>query len=280
VAAERQLTTKGYLEAIGVPDLPAALSPFDPGYDLHTLVGHLDQSGALMSRLKISMACWIVADEEVTRAKLRAAAERGVPTVSGGGPFEIAAAQGRLPEFLDLCADVGFDRIEAGQGFTTTPLDPQAVVRQAADRGLEVQYELGGKHDGAFTTDVVDGLVRLGTDWLEAGALELVVEARESARDVGLFGSDGTYNGELAERMISAFGIERLVFEAPDKRSQFTLLDHLGPRVQLSNVRLEEVLRVEIYRRGLHSDSFSNPLLRPRAPFMELQPDELSSTPR
>jgi phosphosulfolactate synthase len=29
-------------------------------------------------------------------------------------------------------------------------------------------------------------------------------------------------------------------------------------------VRLEELLRVEIYRRGLHSDAFSNPKLRPR----------------
>jgi phosphosulfolactate synthase len=278
VAADRHLTTGAYLESIGVPKLAPAITPFDPGYDLHTLVGHLDQSGALMSRLKISMACWIVADEEVTRAKLRAAAERGVPTVSGGGPFEIAAAQGRLPEFLDLCADVGFDRIEAGQGFTTTPLDPVAVVEQAAARGLEVQYELGGKHDGAFTTDVVDGLVRLGTSWLEAGAKELVIEARESARDVGLFGADGTYHAEFAEQLISAFGLEQLVFEAPDKPSQFTLLDHLGQGVQLSNVRLEEVLRVEIYRRGLHSDSFDKPALRPRAPFMELQPDPVAAT--
>ena len=29
------------------------------------------------------------------------------------------------------------------------------------------------------------------------------------------------------------------------------------------NVRLEELLRVEIYRRGLHSDAFANPNLRP-----------------
>jgi hypothetical protein len=29
-------------------------------------------------------------------------------------------------------------------------------------------------------------------------------------------------------------------------------------------VRLEELLRVEIYRRGLHSDAFNQPKLRPR----------------
>ena len=44
------------------------------------------------------------------------------------------------------------------------------------------------------------------------------------------------------------------------------LLDHFGAGVRLSNVRLEELLRVEIYRRGLHSDAFAKPGLRPPPP--------------
>jgi phosphosulfolactate synthase len=44
------------------------------------------------------------------------------------------------------------------------------------------------------------------------------------------------------------------------------LMDHLGPAVRLSNVRLEEVLGVEGYRRGLHSDAFGNARLRPPCP--------------
>ena len=57
-----------------------------------------------------------------------------------------------------------------------------------------------------------------------------------------------------------------VLFEAPNKPSQFALLDHFGPVVHLCNVRLEEMLRVEIYRRGLHSDAFAKDNLRPRAP--------------
>jgi len=53
------------------------------------------------------------------------------------------------------------------------------------------------------------------------------------------------------------------MFEAPNKPSQFALLDHFGAEVHLCNVRLEEVLRVEIYRRGIHSDAFANQRLRP-----------------
>ena len=38
---------------------------------------------------------------------------------------------------------------------------------------------------------------------------------------------------------------------------------HFGREVHLCNVRLEEVLRVEIFRRGLHADAFANVQLRP-----------------
>lgn len=263
--------TQDYLRLLGVPDLPPLLSPFDPGYDLGTLDGHLDQSAHLMARLKVSMACWIVGREEVTRAKVRAARQHGVPTVSGGGPFEIAVAQGRLPEFLDLCADVGFDRIEAGQGFTDIRLDVDGIVAMAAARGLEVQFELGAKHEGAFDRRVVDGLLDKGRAWLDAGAAELVVEARESAQGVGLFDDAGRFDGHLADAFADAFGLDAVVFEAPTKPSQFALLDHFGPYARLCNVRLEEVLRVEIYRRGLHSDAFGKAGLSPGAP-VDLEP--------
>src|SRR6516225_1201823 len=111
-----------YLQRIGVKQMPPATSPFDPGYDPLTLEGHLQQSAHLISILKISMACWIIADESATRRKIAAARRHGVPTVTGGGPFEIAVAQGQLPAYLDLCADIGVTRIECGEGFTDMPL--------------------------------------------------------------------------------------------------------------------------------------------------------------
>src|SRR5438477_6144902 len=101
----KRLSTHDYLRLIGVPELPPRTSPFDPGYDPVTLESHLDQSAHLMSILKISMACWIVANELATRRKISAAQRHKVPTVTGGGPFEIAVAQGQLPAYLDLCAD-------------------------------------------------------------------------------------------------------------------------------------------------------------------------------
>src|SRR2546426_9287478 len=255
--------TSEYLTLIGVPTIAPATSVFDPGYDPITLNGHLQQSSHLISILKISMACWLIADERTTRQKIAAAEAHNVATVTGGGPFEVAVAQNQLPAYLDLCADIGVTRIEAGEGFTDMPLTARSVVAMADERGLEVQFEVGKKHDGAFSAHIVDELIAQGRRWLDAGAVEIIVEARESAQGVGLFDEGGALNRAFADRFASAFGLDRATFEAPNKPSQFALIDHFGRDVHLSNVRLEELLRVEIYRRGLHSDAFGKPNLRP-----------------
>src|SRR5205085_2262035 len=83
---------------------------------------------------------------------------------------EVAVAQGRLAEYLDLCAAMGFDRIECGTGFTEMGLTPAGVVGMAAERGLEVQYEVGPKHGGGLRMDAVDPLIAEARAWLEAGA--------------------------------------------------------------------------------------------------------------
>jgi phosphosulfolactate synthase len=252
-----------YLHEIGVRELAPATCPFDPGVAPVVLESHLDQSAHLMLSLKISMACWMIADESATRRKVRAARKAGVRVSTGGGPYEVAVAQSRLPRYLDLCADVQFDAIECGSGFTDPRLPPDEVVRMAAQRELEVEYELGKKHGGEFDEGQLPDLIADGARWLDAGARRLIVEARESAAAVGLFDLSGQLNIELAEQLVDAFGLSTLVFEAPSKRSQFALLDHFGAEIQLANVPLAELLRVEIYRRGLHSDAFANPTLRP-----------------
>jgi len=265
----RRLSTQEYLRLIGVAELPPLTSPFDPGYDPVTLESHLDQSAHLMASLKISMACWQIANETATRRKIAAARVHNVPAVTGGGPFEVAVAQGQLEAYLDLCADLGITRIECGEGFTELTLKPQEVVKLAHERGLAIQYEMGKKHEGPFTEETLDEAIARGHAWLDAGALQLVIEARESARGVGMFDLEGNLNPTYADRFAEEFGLDIAMFEAPNKPSQFAFLDHFGPHVHLCNVRLEELLRVEIYRRGLHSDAFAKPNLRPAQPSRE-----------
>jgi phosphosulfolactate synthase len=253
-----------YLALLGVGELAPASCPFDPGVAPAVLESHLEQSAHLIASLKISMACWQIAAEPSTRRKLAAARSAGVRTMTGGGPYEVAVAQGRLTEYLELVADIGFDGIECGAGFTDPLVEPAQITQQADAHGLAVDYELGKKHGGEFDDAVLAELLDDGERWLDAGARRLIVEARESAAEVGLFNAGGRLNARLANRLAEHFGLQTLIFEAPSKRSQFALIEEFGPEVGLANVPLDELLRVEIYRRGLHSDAFANPALRPR----------------
>ena len=258
-----RLHTVDYLAAIGVDALEPASCPFDPGYDPATFEGHLIQSSHLMETMKISMACWQIADEAAMRWKVAACDHYGVATTTGGGPFEVAVQQGRLDMYLDLVADMGIGGIEAGEGFTEMPLPAGAR---------------GGDGRGSWPQ-------RAGRAWQEArGHLHLrrhgrahhagpgVVGCRRRARGHRgprersrhrLLKEDGRFRADTADRFAEVLGLETCLFEAPTKPSQFALLDHFGPAVHLCNIRLEELLRVEIYRRGLHSDAFQQPALRP-----------------
>jgi len=66
-SSSRMQSTQDYLQKIGVPQIAPHTSPFDPGYDPATLESHLEQSAHLMSILKISMACWMIAAEPEVR---------------------------------------------------------------------------------------------------------------------------------------------------------------------------------------------------------------------
>ena len=265
VQASPSHNPRTFVRALGVPDLPPRTIPFDAGYDVATVVSHLEQSGHLMSRLKLSPAAWLIANESSTRAKIAAAQQLKVPVVTGAGPFEIAQDRGRLPEYLELCATLGIDRIEAGEGFTRPRHTPEEIVRLAARFGLTVQVALGGKYGAPLDQDVAaERLIDRGRRWLEAGARQIVVEGRASAQGVALYDEAARPNLKFAEAFVETWGMEATVFEAPTERGQFELLSHFGQRVYLSQVRLEQLLGVEIYRRGLHSDSYRRELA-PRA---------------
>jgi len=242
-------------EYLGLSDLPPRTAPVDLGYDHFTVEGHLEQSSHLMEVLKISTACWM-ADEAITRRKVASASIHSVPTVIGSAPFAGAIGQEHLTAYFDLSADMGATRVECGEGLTGSHLDPAQIVRMARGHGLVVQFELEKVNGRPFTGEMVGELIDQGRRWMDAGAVQLVVEAPDAARGVGLFDESGHLNRSFADRLAQAFGLESVVFEAPGKESQLMMLDHFGRDVHLCGVRLEDLLRVEIYRRGLHGKAF------------------------
>jgi len=203
------------------------------------------------------MGSWLVAGENAIRQKISSARRYKIPVVAGATPFEIALNAHRLSDYLDLCSDIGMTRIECGFRIMNESHRPQAIVRAAAVRELQVQYELRRQPTGLSLWSALDSLIDDGKEWIEAGAVQLIVKAFEGTSRSGLFNYGGELNIYYADQFAKTFGLHSIMFEAPDAQSQFSLLDHFGADVHLCNVSFEDLLSVEGYRRGLHFSSFA-----------------------
>ena len=185
-----------YLAALGVSNPRPSTVAFDPGYDQLTLEGHIKQSSHLLYVVKLSMATWQLADQASVAYKLKAIRDAGILIISGGGPFEVAASFDFILEYLDLCKNTGFDRIEVGEGFSSVALDPASIIQMAGDRKLSIQYEVGRKFGGFCRSEEADSLCELVRKWLSAGAEQIVVDAKLH------FAGDGRREaGEHVERV-------------------------------------------------------------------------------
>ena len=89
---------------------------------------------------------------------------------------------------------------------------------------------------------------------LAAGAALVIAEGRESGT-VGLFDSTGAVHAELVEAILHAVGREVVIFEAPLRSQQTWLLQHVGPNVNLGNIKVEDVIALETLRRGLRFET-------------------------
>jgi phosphosulfolactate synthase len=185
------------------------------------------------------------------RDKVAICREAGIAVSLGGTLLEIAVQQGRLDEYLDWVRSLGIDHVEVSNGSLPIAADEKrAIIRRLAAE-FTVISEVGSKG----TQDAVaEEWVAEMLDDLASGSVLVIAEGRESGT-VGLFDSTGAVHGELVEEILRAVGPETVIFEAPQREQQAWLLRHVGPNVNLGNIRVEDVIALETLRRGLRYET-------------------------
>ena len=92
---------------------------------------------------------------------------------------------------------------------------------------------------------------------LEAGAVKVITEARESGRS-GICAADGSIKCELIQTIMSSgINFKNLVFEAPNKSLQVYFIKQFGSNVNLANISFDDVIGLETLRLGLRSDTLN-----------------------
>ncbi|MBO8141668.1 MAG: phosphosulfolactate synthase [Firmicutes bacterium] len=197
--------------------------------------------------------------------KIRAIRDAGVDVYPGGTLLEVAVHQGTAAEFLDAAAELGFSFIEVSEGtIDLAPDQRKALMRRARAMGFGVLSEVGKKdpqrplHPARVAEQVEEDLAE--------GAFKVIVEGRDSGRDVGIFGPRGEVRESLLEAIVARIpSLDGVMWEAPKPAQQQALLAKLGPNVSLGNVQPPDVLTLEAMRRGLRGDTWRRVLEFERA---------------
>ncbi|WP_433618223.1 phosphosulfolactate synthase [Dactylosporangium sp. CA-139114] len=187
----------------------------------------------------------------------------------GGTLFEHQLWTGRLDEYLQLVRRTGATHIEVSNG--TIPLDQRAkadhVRRLSQYRPVlsEVGYKDADRSARLTPEQWVDAM---GED-LDAGAMMVVTEARESGRS-GIARPDGHLRRDVLDAVVAGLPTAQVMFEAPTKTLQVELITALGPDVNLGNIAATDVLGAETLRRGLRGDTLLHVAMAPSSPSGEL----------
>ena len=91
---------------------------------------------------------------------------------------------------------------------------------------------------------------------LANGAWKLIIEARESGKGIGIYDEKGEIAEDKLENYLKNCGDPyKIIWEAPLKNQQVSLINRFGPEVNLGNIQPHELLALETLRTGLRSDT-------------------------
>jgi phosphosulfolactate synthase len=174
----------------------------------------------------------------------------------------VAVWQGRVDDYFRRAAELAFNVIEISDG--TIPIEPSVrrdLIKKALDKGFKVVTEVGKKDArDALPIALTHQLIH---DDLDAGALKVIIEAREAGKGVGIFDAEGRTRTEEMETIVAGVSDpDVLIWEAPLKNQQQDLILRFGTNVNLGNVPPEEILALEALRQGVRGDTLKKAYLK------------------
>lgn len=212
-------------------------------------------AGEYIDFLKLGFGTSALYNQELLEEKINLAKSFGVDIYPGGTFLEIAILQGKLKEYILTAKNLGYTALEVSDGTINIPQEVRArAIAMAAEMDMKVLTEVGKKdpRDKPLLSVYIE---QIRQD-IKNGAYRVIVEGRESGKNVGFYDREGKLiQGEI-EEMLTGVGDHRLlILEAPLKEQQQEFILRFGPNVNLGNISPYEVLSLEALRVGMRGDT-------------------------
>lgn len=215
----------------------------------------LQTSGNYIDYLKLGFGTAAFYSEQVLEEKINLANKYSVDIYPGGTFLEVAIIQGKYEHFLYKLHELGIKTIEISDG--TIYLESKqriALIKKAVQMGFNVLTEVGKKDP----TDIITTkeLLMIAEEDLASGASIVIMEGRESGKNIGLYDKDGKIIEDLLLDFIENNNyLDKIMWEAPLKNQQLDFITRFGPNVSLGNIHPSEILALEALRTGLRGDT-------------------------
>lgn len=188
--------------------------------------------------------------------KISCLKENNINYFFGGTLFEKFLSQNKLDDFYQYCKRHGCNYIEISNG--TLPISNREKAAYIADFAEEfnVLSEVGSKDSSISGSSSSQEWIEYIHEDLEAGASNVITEARESGTS-GICTGSGEIRFDIIDEIISSgLNLDHLIFEAPNKKMQTCFIKMVGPHVNLANIPFTDTIPLETLRLGLRSDTF------------------------
>lgn len=228
----------------------------DKGTGLSAFRDTLELAASYFDICKLGFGTTALYPPDILQRKVQLAKAYGLHIMPGGTFFEIARRKiDDVAPYMDVIAQLGFNAVEISDGtFPLTARQRKEAIVAGVEAGLIVYTEFG-KKEAHYRIQRDELLETLYMD-LEAGASHVIVEARESGT-VGVFNQEGAIDHSFVLDIVDTAEKhhDRLIWEAPQKEQQVSLIKALGSHVHLGNIAYTDILSVETLRRGLRGDT-------------------------
>ena len=174
--------------------------------------------------------------------------------MSGGTLIQVAYKKRMATQVLERLRSLGFDTVEISESAADITREAkESIIGTIQKLSMDFFFEVGKKDLRRPSPQTY--LISKIEEAFELKSPKVVIEAGESGAGVGIYNAQHEIDWDSLNEIVGRFGPPNLIFEAPLPAQRTDLILEFGPNVNLASVPIQDILRLEMERLGLTTET-------------------------